>query len=239
MDSQGFVSLAVIADFNRIKQLTQDVDLLRFVCQQSHNLEVRSCVDGQSRVRKREGWEKWVLELSKRNASAQHEGVEEIRSTVPPEPRVLRQIGGSLPLSPTVAGIGAMQPANGFAPLPLEAVLGEQPPTADFGGFRVASPIGMAEPISMLGSPDSLQGFSAKPANLATNGAADGEGDAFSDAQAEILNLMVRKQEVTSPGSQHSSLHHDMPNGSLGEDEAEGSSNRASSGPNGHTSSRE
>jgi la-related protein 1 len=76
MDSQGFVLLTTLSEFKRLRALTQDVDLLRFICQSSHALEWRLGVDGKDRVRVRDGWQQWVLEKSKRDPVAQNDGVD-------------------------------------------------------------------------------------------------------------------------------------------------------------------
>lgn len=74
MDSQGFVLLTVIANFNRIRQLTQDMELVRYACYQSRTIELYQAPDGLDRVRRREGWKPWVLGLEERDPSAQTEG---------------------------------------------------------------------------------------------------------------------------------------------------------------------
>ncbi|KAF3481483.1 La domain family protein [Arthroderma uncinatum] len=74
MDSQGFVLLSVIASFKRIKSLTEDIELLRFVCRQLRNVEYRPSDDGVDRLRKREGWQQWVLGMDMRDSSAQNDG---------------------------------------------------------------------------------------------------------------------------------------------------------------------
>ncbi|KAM5442142.1 hypothetical protein MferCBS31731_002973 [Microsporum ferrugineum] len=74
MDSQGFVLLSFIASFKRIKSLTEDLDLLRFVCRQLRNVEYRASDDGVDRLRKREGWQQWVLSMEARASSAQNDG---------------------------------------------------------------------------------------------------------------------------------------------------------------------
>jgi la-related protein 1 len=77
MDTQGFVFLSVIAGFKRVKQLTTDVELIKLVCFQSQNIDFRIGQDGKDRVRCKEGWNKWVLPLADRDASAQNEGPDE------------------------------------------------------------------------------------------------------------------------------------------------------------------
>ncbi|KKK23127.1 hypothetical protein P175DRAFT_0529537 [Aspergillus ochraceoroseus IBT 24754] len=74
MDSQGFVSLNVIASFKRIKSLTEDFEMIRHVSRQLRNVEYFTGEDGIDRLRPREKWEQWVLPLDQRDASAQHHG---------------------------------------------------------------------------------------------------------------------------------------------------------------------
>lgn len=74
MDSQGFVFLSIIASFNRIKQLTQEMELIRYVCMNSANIEFRMGADGLDRLRKRDGWQQWVLSKEERDPSAQNDG---------------------------------------------------------------------------------------------------------------------------------------------------------------------
>jgi la-related protein 1 len=74
MDSQGYVLLSVIADFKRIKALTEDMDLLRHVCGQLKNIEYRPGEDGVDRLRRKEGWEQWIRPMSERVPSARNDG---------------------------------------------------------------------------------------------------------------------------------------------------------------------
>ncbi|KAI4280352.1 MAG: hypothetical protein L6R38_004535 [Xanthoria sp. 2 TBL-2021] len=74
MDSQGFVFLPVLAKFNRIRQLTQDLELIRYVCLSSPQIEFRTGSDGHDRLRKREGWQQWILGMDERDPSAQNDG---------------------------------------------------------------------------------------------------------------------------------------------------------------------
>lgn len=86
MDSQGWVPLSVIAGFNRIKTLTEDMNLIRHVCQMSRNIEFRPADDGNDRLRKLDKWEQWILELDQRQAHAQNNGPPPLqRSYSPPQ----------------------------------------------------------------------------------------------------------------------------------------------------------
>ncbi|KAI8883963.1 hypothetical protein K501DRAFT_218440 [Backusella circina FSU 941] len=55
MDSNGFVELSFISNFNRVKGLTTDVALIREALENSQKIEVKG-----DKLRKREGWEMWL-----------------------------------------------------------------------------------------------------------------------------------------------------------------------------------
>ncbi|KAI7575911.1 hypothetical protein KC343_g22448, partial [Hortaea werneckii] len=74
MDSQGFVLLDVVAGFNRLKQLTQDKEVLKTVCLNSETIEIRVGDDGKERLRRRDGWEQFVMPMEQREPAAQTEG---------------------------------------------------------------------------------------------------------------------------------------------------------------------
>jgi len=75
MDSQGFVPISFIAQFNRMRELLVDINVLRQACAESTLLELVVGNDGVERVRSKEGWEKWVIQdMSLRDPSARHSG---------------------------------------------------------------------------------------------------------------------------------------------------------------------
>ncbi|RKF71623.1 putative la domain containing protein [Golovinomyces cichoracearum] len=74
MDSQGFVFLSFIAGFKRIQALTQDFELIRFSCQESEVIELVRGEDGIDRLRRKDGWEKWVLTMEERDESTKNPG---------------------------------------------------------------------------------------------------------------------------------------------------------------------
>jgi len=74
MDSQGFVYLEVITSFNRVKNLTQDWELIKQVCLQSDLIEIRIGEDGKERVRKIHDYQQFVLPMEDRFPAARHEG---------------------------------------------------------------------------------------------------------------------------------------------------------------------
>lgn len=75
MDSLGFVPLQFIASFNRMRELLVDHNILRQACMESKTVEIVMGGDGVERVRKKEGWEKWVIQdKSQRDPGARHDG---------------------------------------------------------------------------------------------------------------------------------------------------------------------
>ncbi|KAL8705884.1 MAG: hypothetical protein Q9201_001032 [Fulgogasparrea decipioides] len=85
MDSQGFVFLSVLAKFNRIQQLTQDLELIRCVCLNSPQIEFRTGSDGYDRLRKRDGWQQWVLAIEDRDPSVQNDGPSQVQQPFFPQ----------------------------------------------------------------------------------------------------------------------------------------------------------
>ena len=89
MDSQGYVFLSILTNFNRIKQLTSDMDIIRYVCLHSHSIEFQTGVDGIDRVRKAEGWQQWILSMDERDDTAKNERpiqMQQLRFPPPPQP---------------------------------------------------------------------------------------------------------------------------------------------------------
>ena len=74
MDSQGFVFLQFIAGFKRIQGLTQEIEQVRVACQASQTIDLIRGEDGVDRVRRRDGWEQWVLDMEERDPSVRNAG---------------------------------------------------------------------------------------------------------------------------------------------------------------------
>ncbi|KAI9840061.1 MAG: hypothetical protein M1819_000254 [Sarea resinae] len=221
MDSQGFVFLNVIADFNRIKQLTQDMELVRYVCFQSRTIEFRTGPDGLDRLRRREGWQQWVLSKDERDPSAQNDGPVQIHQPRTPHPQGLETSymeHGRQNMSPNELGQnldhdGAYQHIGGVVPnyVPLApvptmsgSVSGNSHP--DFTPLSAAVP-----DFAPSGVPNEINGQT----NL------DGqrsEGDSFPDEQIPHLMIIVRKP-VKAEGQLrrpfHSAASRTFSNGSI------------------------
>jgi la-related protein 1 len=203
MDSQGFVLLGVIANFNRMKELNSNLEQLKLVCQQSQLLEWRLGVDGKDRIRKREGWDKWVVDKARRDPTAQHDGVE-AASPAPPIPETFVPVRhSSLPnaLSPHMSPTVVMVPVNGsgYTPDMMRSPTGEN---MDFSRYQ-ASPPTMNQPFGIV---DHSQAVKA-PGYVA------GENENLSDAQVGNLVVMVRSGQNGLPNGKADHQNEPKPNG--------------------------
>lgn len=71
MDDQGWVNLLVLANFNRIRSFALEYNFIRDVTTYSRTVDVNFS-DGYDRVRKKEGWEIWVLPEEERDPSVRN-----------------------------------------------------------------------------------------------------------------------------------------------------------------------
>ncbi|KAF2154723.1 hypothetical protein K461DRAFT_291643 [Myriangium duriaei CBS 260.36] len=215
MDSQGWIYLEVVAQFNRLKQLTTDYDILKSACLQSTQVEIRVGEDGKDRLRKGHGWDQWVLPLEERAAAAQTEGPTNLRLPSPVrhqgfDPNLMSpqspgsqqqgsgrrnehsfhiQDGASAPFYP-----GMMDPRVGdFSPQGFEEVRGRQAkPTQQRDENHLTNGISSAE-----------QDPSAEP-------------DRFPSSQIENLTVVVRKHDVkSSRPPMHNANSRTFSNGSI------------------------
>lgn len=184
MDSQGWIFLTFIADFNRLKQLTTDYGLLRAACLDSAEVELRVGEDGKDRVRKVESWQQFVLPMSERHDSVQNDGPLDLRRPSLPlmeapafSPRngqhAASMFGGSK------RSQGASRPLSGLDPR-----LAEFAPADTKRGRQEQSP---QQSVNMSTDVNQFPTF--------TN-SQDNEADDFSSNQIESLTVVVRKQRA-------------------------------------------
>ncbi|EQK98878.1 La domain family [Ophiocordyceps sinensis CO18] len=74
MDSQGFVNLHFVAAFKRIRELTADMGMIRAVCESSSELDFVVGEDDVERLRRRSGWQSFVLPMEDRDDFARSSG---------------------------------------------------------------------------------------------------------------------------------------------------------------------
>ncbi|KAF2161844.1 hypothetical protein M409DRAFT_27900 [Zasmidium cellare ATCC 36951] len=192
MDSQGYVFLDIIANFNRIKQLTVDKEMLKAVCLRSDIIEIRVGDDGKERLRRHNQWEQFLLPVDQRDASAQNDGPQNAKRPEHPQIHIWSPpMGGRPPPYPATqgpqrrsydAGFGMSGTVPSFAPFsPLsENPFGDVPNGDEIRGRAAKSPI---------------RENSASPMHQAILNAADGqdtEPDVFPDEHAGTLTVVVK-----------------------------------------------
>ncbi|KAK3070219.1 hypothetical protein LTR53_010840 [Teratosphaeriaceae sp. CCFEE 6253] len=210
MDSQGFVFFDVVANFNRLKNLTQDRSLLKEACLASENIEIRVGEDGKERLRRRDGYQTFLLPMDDRAEAARTDGPKTLhlpeRPQVPPFPATLTRMQ-QLPRFDRRSYDGGYQ-MKGAAPSLM--------------GFSAVSEGRQNE----IANGDDTRGRTAKspatngdvaPAHKhvpvqASSGEKETEPDAFQDAQISSLTVMVG---ITADPPFHSAATRTFSNGSI------------------------
>lgn len=218
MDSQGFVFLDVIANFNRVKQLTQDKEVLKYACTQSQIIDIRVGEDGKERLRKREGWDQFVLPMEQREPGAQSDGPE--RLELVERPQLSMNIAPSQLRGPASAGLPQTHQRldRRSYDSAYPAVNGMAAPFVAYNGFPEPA-------FGEMMNGDEMRGRAAKsPINetsisptktplLATNDGSEAEPDAFVDEQISALTVVV-KVNANRP-TPHNAVSRTFSNGSI------------------------
>lgn len=213
MDSQGFVFMDVIANFNRIKQLTTDKDMIKAVCLRSENIEIRVGEDGKDRLRRHQGWERFLLPKEQRDPSAQNDGPQNPQR--PENPPLNIWSPPAAYRGPQSAGMpgsqrrsydsgyamnGTVPPFAPFSPLD-ENSFGEMPNGDEIRGRAAKSPI---------------RDNSVSPTHQAILNAADAqkddEPDVFPDEHAGTLTVVVKMNQQRA---HHHAASRTFSNGSI------------------------
>lgn len=193
MDSQGFVFMDVIINFNRIKTLTSDKELLKAVCLRSENIEIRVGEDGKERLRRREGWEKFLLPVDQRELAAQTDGPQVLSMPERPEQHFFSP--PPMPFrSPQSAGLPGQHPRRSYDA--SYAMNGATP------GFAPFSPLA-EPPYADMANGDEMRGRATKSPNRADHDAAPGQSlpqvadadidpDVFPNEQMNTLTVVVK-----------------------------------------------
>ncbi|CAI6249543.1 unnamed protein product [Periconia digitata] len=179
MDGQGFIFLNIIAEFNRIKQLTTDVELIKAVCYQSRTIEFLIGQDGKDRLRVRENWVKWVLPAHERDPSVRNDGPEETYNPPLPHPQELDP--NAAPRYPdTAVNENMYASTSGFQPGATHHVTGQ-----------------FSKNLSNGIPAEGVNGDAVPNVDPATK-AVSFEPDSFSDEQVESLTVIVRKNDQSA-----------------------------------------
>lgn len=216
MDSQGFAFLSVLANFNRIKQLTTDLEMIRYVCLNSQHIEFRTGPDGIDRVRRRDGWEQWVISMDERDPSAQNDGpiLQRPQEIQHASPQAIDARQGMSPSSATFNGppdSTNFQPLEGVAPSSRPAA--PVAPTTN-GYYASTSPTPLSAAVSEFSPSLRSTGNRGFPTpDHHSQGA-----NIFTDEQVDSLNVLVRTPVNAAPATLppfHSSSSRTFSNGSI------------------------
>jgi la-related protein 1 len=221
MDSQGWVPLSVIAGFNRIKTLTEDMSLIRHVCLMSRNIEFRPGDDGTDRLRKLDKWDQWVLDMDQRQPHARNEGPPPLQRSQSPSQFNSMFPSMSQMTSPTWAPgafyNGYSEPPS-FNPAPSSEQLNpttpapgnlpELPASEDFSLMNGQAELGSGQPADVPGIPkteapvQTMLPTRSSPVNTSVSGAMNGHTPAspqeigvenvFSNERMNELHVCVR-----------------------------------------------
>ena len=197
MDSQGFVFLAFIAGFKRLQALTQDIELLRYACQECRIIDAIQGEDGVDRLRRKEGWEKWVLAMEERDESVRYPGPKYHHRQQPrSHPMGQMVLPGNQAMSPPPYSPNGTE--SGFPPFPNEASVA---PTLNGTGYHPETPLSAAVPDFAPGVPR-------------LNGLSDSlEEENFSDEDVAALMIVITASKSNAPF--HSSSSRTFSNGSI------------------------
>ncbi|KAL9124421.1 MAG: hypothetical protein Q9217_006245 [Psora testacea] len=205
MDSQGYVFLSVLAGFNRIVQLTTDIELIRYVCLNSQRIEFKPgslWQDGNDRLRAREDWEKFVLATNQRDPSAQVDAPTpahgfEHRHGISP-----RSITANGPLNIAYQSLDAIAPSYTHAAPAVSSMNGthatpDQPPLS----------AAVSEFAPSVHSHSSRRFASPDPRSHETK--------AFTDEEVQHLHIFVRQPINSMLPPLHSTSSRTFSNGSI------------------------
>ena len=215
MDSQGYVLLEIVAQFTRIKQLAPPINMIRSACFYSANLELYT-YDGIDRIRRRDGWQQWVLDMKERDLSAQNDG---------PPPAGPQQFYGfdpsyaiddrqvTLPhsyLNDNTTDHSQYQSFNSTVPSFGPAAASVAPNPVDTSTTQ--------PPLSAAVSEFTPSILSAQSRNFSTPEPHSQGTSVFTDAQADQLNILVRKPGYAASSTVppfHSASSRTFSNGSI------------------------
>jgi la-related protein 1 len=222
MDSQGFVLLTFIAEFKRLKIISRgDLELIKYVCQQSPNIEHRIGADGVDRLRAAKGWKQWVLPKEDRDPTAQHDGPDSLHHPPRPHPQFLEQPHmlrhSSLPVPQSA---GPVLGGQGFQSLNSFAAPYNYPPSASLNSDSPAFNPMQSSPTSMTSGQNLQQSsntsFGPAPAHTSffSNGIEETEPDTFTDAEVNTLKVVMRDIPGETGGSSRAASSRTFSNGS-------------------------
>ena len=214
MDSQGFVPLTFILDFNRMKSLNPTPYQIHSACRSSTTLELFN-INGVDLLRRRGEWEPWVLATNERYPAAQNDGPQLPRTSYPYAFDPIQMMNDHQRYGARPGFVGnAMesiqyQPANDVSPFGP----GVPPPTMNGANESTTQ-----TPLSAAVSEFSPSVRSANHRNLSTPDPHTQQTISFTDEQVDNLMICVRPQASTSTTASppfHTASSRTFSNGSI------------------------
>lgn len=216
MDSQGFVFLTFVSEFKRLRDMTTDIELLKYVCLQSPNIELRTGEDGRDRLRKVGDWQRWVLPMEDRDPAAQNDGPGQVDRPALPHLKMFEQ--PPFPRGPQSAGAqGSFHQDRRFT----EGTLANGLPPAFY-------PPGVVPGFGDVAGAEDFRGRQAKSPHRENSGSPfaptlsipiedmGDEADAFPSENMQNLTVVVRKHEsVPKRAPYHTAASRTFSNGSI------------------------
>lgn len=205
MDSQGFVPFDLIAGFNRMVELSgEDVNIIRFACEQSDKLDYVIAEDGSELLRLHDGWQNFVLPLAERDPPARSNG---------PKNMWFRSSHSRMYMPPVMPSYPNHSPTmypQGFPPREMDHMYSPYTNGAEFQhGMNGGEVNGSAYPgetrLSAAVpefSPSGLNGFSVQNAST------------YSDEQVSQLYMVFANGQAQDMSYPASDSHNGVTNGS-------------------------
>jgi la-related protein 1 len=215
MDSQGFVFFDVIVNFPRVKNLSPDRDLIKTACLKSDVIEIRVGEDGKERLRKREGWQQFVLPMDQRETASQTDGPKVLHRPEAPQLQTLWQTNPAAQYHGP-ASAGPVQRAS--FDIPPYAMNGMVPPFSPYpndsqdaavfgeGSEELTRGRALKSPTKEFGAFSNQQSF-ADPRQS--------EPDTFLDQNVNELNVIYKPNPNPGRAPFHSSSSRTFSNGSI------------------------
>jgi len=215
MDSHGWIFLNTIAEFNRLKNLTTDYEILKQACLQSQEIEIRVGEDGKDRLRRLNDWERWVLPKEDREQAAQADPPQNLRRPSAVRGQSLDQVPTFYPASPAPAAPHSAYPRTDRS---FQMMNGGPPPFF---------PAGSEPRFQEFVPQEEIRGRQPKPqqtheSNLSpmANGHSESsdpnnEPDNFPSSQIEGLTVVVRKHDLRGSAPFHNANSRTFSNGSI------------------------
>jgi la-related protein 1 len=204
MDSQGFVPFDLVAGFRRLKELAPDVEYIRLACEASDKIDYVVGEDHVERLRLREKWDQFVLDVAEREEEARNNG---------PTQWMFRSRHSRTPYAPPMMPVGyhpATSPGIFNPGFPSEEQMYQQSYMngaghydagmngGDMNGHHYAPETQLSAAVPEF-SPTIPQGpqHASQQVPFTLEGATT-----FSDHNVDNLMIVTKKESVQSPGAE-------------------------------------